>query len=302
MKALLSSPDVEIHLGIAPSSCSELSLGPEELTYVSSYTSDSGEPALRIWRVAGGALLRLGYFDGTQFWLDQDGKQVWAIWNDPLKIEDAATYLLGPVLGLVLRLRGVTCLHASAVAFGGKAVAFVGSAGAGKSTTAAALLHRGHSVISDDIVALVENEEMFRVMPAYPYLCLWPDSVEQIYGSREALPPFTSNFEKRYLALGSDGPRFEDRPLIIGAIYVFGERSSSKASAEAMAPREALLNLVPNTYATNTIDKAMRAKEFEVLGRLVSRVPVRKLSPHQDAQHLDELCELIVRDLQSIGL
>ena len=106
--------------------------GPEELSYDSPYKDQAGNPALRIWKAARSRYLRLAYFDGTQFWLDRGGTEVWATWPSNLQIEDAATYLLGPVLGILLRLRGVTCLHASAVAFGETAVAFVGSEGAGK--------------------------------------------------------------------------------------------------------------------------------------------------------------------------
>jgi len=90
-----------------------------------------------------------------------------------LTTEDAATYLLGPVLGLLLRLRGVTCLHASAVALADRAIAFVGSEGAGKSTTAALLARKGLAIISDDVVALVERDALFTFIPAYPYLSLW---------------------------------------------------------------------------------------------------------------------------------
>ena len=177
--------------------------GPEELSYDSSYKDEAGNPALRIWKAAGSRYLRLAYFDGTQFWLDRDGTEVWATWPENLQIEDAATYLLGPVLGILLRLRGVTCLHASAVAFGERAVAFVGSEGAGKSTTAAALAQHGHAILSDDVVALAEHDGSFFVHPAYPYLCLWPESVESLYGSPDALPQFSANYEKRFLSLGN---------------------------------------------------------------------------------------------------
>ena len=122
------------------------------------------------------------YSDGAQFWLDHQGTRVWATWNAPLLLQDVATYLLGPVLGLLLRFRGVICLHASAVVLDDCAVAFVGSEGAGKSTTAAALARRNHAVISDDIVALAENEDRFLVLPAYPYLSLWSESAEMLFG------------------------------------------------------------------------------------------------------------------------
>ena len=137
---LPGAPSVGVHLGMAPEEAREPSLGSDTLTYTSRFLLESGEPVLKVWQLASGALLRLDYFDGMQFWVAVQGAQIWAVWPDSLTLEDAATYLLGPVLGLALRLRGVTCLHASAVAFGDSAVAFVGDAGAGKSTTAAAFV------------------------------------------------------------------------------------------------------------------------------------------------------------------
>ena len=169
--------DVHVHLNLSPLGTRILPSDPETLTYTSPYQDESGNSMLRIWSIAGGKFCRLDYADGTQFWLDREGTDVWATWRENSTIEDTATYLLGPVLGRLLRLRGVTCLHASAVAFGEHAVAFVGPAGAGKSTTAAALALRGHAILSDDVVALAERDRSFYVHSAYPYLCLWPESV-----------------------------------------------------------------------------------------------------------------------------
>ncbi|MBZ5696728.1 MAG: serine/threonine protein kinase [Acidobacteriia bacterium] len=249
---------------------------------------------MRIWTIADGALLRLDYIDGMQFWLDREGKSVWAQWPDTLSIEDAASYLLGPVLGLLLRLRGVTCLHASAVAFGDRAVAFVGAEGAGKSTTAAAFARRGCSVLSDDVVALREAGGTFHVLPAYPYLSLWPDSVEMLYGSGKTLPSFSENFDKRMLSLAEEHLKFEQEPLPLGGIFLLGEKSADAAAplVETLPSRESLLALVANSYATNLLDTEMRAREFELLGRLVASVPVWRLRPREGAPQIDRLCDV----------
>jgi hypothetical protein len=266
----------------------------EEPVYVSSFTTDSGEPALKIWD-AGQGFLRIDYFDGMQFWLDRKGTAIWALWPETLLIEDVASYLLGPVLGLVLRLRGVTCLHASAIAFGNFAAAFVGSEGAGKSTTAAALAHRGHPVVSDDIVALVEQDGAFFVLPAYPYLCLWPDSVKLLYGSGDALPPFSPTWDKRQLLLAENRLQFEETPLPLGAIFLLGERIADPVApfVEELSPKEALMALVTGSYATNFLDKDMRRREFDLLGRLVTSIPVRRLRPHKESLRIGDLCDLI---------
>ena len=117
---------------------------PDDLWYVSD-GGDGKTPSLQVWRVAGGAYFRLRYADGTEFLVDRAGSQVWATWPDSSTLEDTATYLLGPVLGFVLRLRGITCLHASAVAVGDRAIALLGPASAGKSTTAAVFSPDGSS-------------------------------------------------------------------------------------------------------------------------------------------------------------
>ena len=294
------SPDVEIHMGEQPQAESNRSVQGDKLTFTSSTLSESGEPALRIWHVADGSLFRLEYADGTKFWLDRMGRAVWAIWPDTSSREDTATYLLGPVLGFLLRLRGVACLHASAVAIGNTAVALVGAEGAGKSTTAAALASRGHAVVSDDIVALEERHGDFFVFPAYPYLSLWPDSVDILYGPDRTLPSFSPNYDKRQLLLAENRLPFEARPLPLGAIYLLGERSAEDAApfVETLALRESLLALVANSYATNLIDAEMRTSEFELLGRLLKVVPVRRLRPHKDATRIDRLCEIIERSAE----
>ncbi len=285
---------VAIHLSTSPPTGAVIPSEPEELSYSNSYKDEAGNPALTIWKSAGSRYLRLAYFDGTQFWLDREGREVWATWPENLAIEDTATYLLGPVLGLLLRLRGVTCLHASAVAFGEKAVAFVGSEGAGKSTTAAALAQCGHAILSDDVVALAERDGSFLIHSAYPYLCLWPESVETLYGSAEALPQFSANYEKRCLSLRKQELRFSERALPLAAIYILGDRRGDPAPlVEELTPQRAFLALVANTFAANILDSSMRAKEFEILARLAPSVPIRVLCAHQDAHRLPDLCDLL---------
>jgi hypothetical protein len=300
----IKSPEVEIRLGASPGAINAVPSGQEELVYTSSYTAESGEPALRIWKVANGALLRLDYFDGVRFWLDPAGTSIWAVWPAALSLEDVATYLLGPVLGLLLRLRGVPSLHASAVAFGGRAVAFVGSEGAGKSTTAAALADRGHAVISDDIVALMDRDGSFYVLPAYPYLSLWPESVNMLFGPEKNLPSFSPNYDKRQLLLAQNRLKFQEVPVPLGAVFLLGHRVSNVPApfVETLTASEALVALIANSYATNVLDKNMRSREFELLGRMVTAIPNLRLRPQEDGSQIGRLCDLIQDRCHEFGL
>jgi hypothetical protein len=290
--------DIKLYLGIPPrQSTGEFPSGLQELTYASPETNGAGQPSLRIWSVAGGEFVRLLYDDGTEFWLDRRRERIWATWPAVSSLENTTSYLLGPVLGLVLRLRGVICLHASAVAFENRSVAFVGATGTGKSTTAAALARQGHAVLSDDIVALAENAGMFNVMPGYPYLCLWPESVKMLEHSLEALPRIVPEGEKRRLAFGDKEGQFEKRPLRLGAIYFLGEHRPDPAPyVEAIRPQAALLSLVADTYANKILDRTLRAEEFAVLSRLVETTPIRRVFPRSDLSQIGDLCRVIRED------
>src|SRR5205823_15042979 len=139
----------------------------------------------RRWRLDGGAYFRILYSDQTEFIINRSGTQIWAQWPDRLSLEDTATYLLGPILGLVMGLRGTHCLHASVISVEDKSVALLGPPGAGKSTTAAAFARRGYPVLSEDVAAVLDQDGRFLIQPAYPRIRLWPSSVEALYGSTE---------------------------------------------------------------------------------------------------------------------
>src|SRR5437762_799646 len=79
------------------------------------YNNDCGNPVLRVISLLDGKYYRFCYADKTEFVIDEAGTEIWADWVEPLTLEDTATYLLGPIMGFVMLLRGVVCLHASAV-------------------------------------------------------------------------------------------------------------------------------------------------------------------------------------------
>ena len=265
-------------------------------------TMDDGQPNLRVGVFPGGDYFGFFYSDGARFAVERRGREVWADWPENYTLEDACTYLVGPVIGFVLRLRGVTCLHASAVAVGEQAIALVGFPGAGKSTTVAAFAQRGFSVISDDVVALAEDGANFLVPPGYPRVNLWPDSVRALFGTEEALPRITPTWDKRYMALGDNGFGFATKPLPLRAIYLLGAREAELASPviEEVAGSAALAELVPNTYVNYLLDRDMRSREFDVLSRVVARIPIRRVRPTADPSAVVDLSEAIVADAKRV--
>jgi hypothetical protein len=273
-----------------------------ETVYITDYTDDCGKPSLIFSKLQGGKFYRFCYADKTEFVVDDAGREIWAAWPEPLTLEDTATYLLGPVMGFVLLLRGLVCLHASAIAVGDEAIALIGPAGAGKSTTAAAFSARGFSVLAEDVVTLDDHGDGFLVRPSYPCIRLWPASVEALYGAESALPPLTPNWDKCYLDLTQRAGQFESKPRPLAAIYLLGERCDDPRApfVEGLDRNEGMISLIANTYATKLMDKQMRAREFELLGRVLAHVPLRRVTPHTDPGRISELCDSIVGDFEAI--
>ena len=292
----------QVWLGSMPAGINARERAESACLYISNNRSDDGEPSWKICRLAEENYLRFRFCDGTDFVIDRHGRRIWANWPEPLTLEDAATYLLGPVLGFVLRLIGTTCLHASAVVIAGRAVAFIGAPGSGKSTTAAAFARLGYAVLSDDIVALSQRSGNFVAEPGYPRLNLWPDSASAVCGLADGLPRITPTWDKRYLDLASDSPRFQSQPLPLAALYFFGARSDDPSAPfiDSLPVHRGLIELIGNSYANHLLDHQLRAKEFSVLGRLANALPLRRLIPNADPSQLPELCQTILDDVRRL--
>jgi hypothetical protein len=256
-------------------------------------------PILEVFRsqAASGFLFR--YCDGVKFVVDGDGTRIWFEWPGSLTVEDAATYLLGPVLGFVLRLRGRVCLHASAIAAPDGAVALVGTNGAGKSTAAAWFASLGYRVLSDDLLPLRREGEIIIAESGYPRIRLWPDSVQDLYGPERELPPLTPTWDKRYLDLSG---AFQHGQVPLNAIYILAPRAArpEAPSIQELSRSEAFLELITNTYCNYLLDASMRAQEFDFLGDLLDRVPVRRIVPDSEARASERLCSLILDESASL--
>lgn len=259
--------------------------------------------ALQVFSFDRRAFFQLIYEDGMRFVVSADTRHVWAARPPDLPPEDLGIYLLGPVMGFLLRQRGVLSLHASSFSLADHAFALCGGPGAGKSTTAAAFALRGASVLSEDITALRENHGRFQVAPGYPRVNLWPDSAQELFGCVESLPKITPNWEKRYLSLDGKRANFETHERPLAAVYILEARSNATNAPriEELSAREAVLLLVQNTYMNYLLDKSQRAAEFSALTQLVASTPVKRVVPSGDPRKLGTLCELLEADAAMVS-
>ena len=147
--------DVDIRVGTVPPADEDgLSLGPD------------------------GAVLRI---NGIATYLMRAGREIIVHSSPGASDRNVRLYLLGSAMGILLHQKGLLPLHANAIEIDGRAVAFMGETGAGKSTLAAWLHDAGHRVIADDVCVLgIDGErERVGVHPGMPRIRLWKDALER---------------------------------------------------------------------------------------------------------------------------
>jgi len=255
-----------------------------------------GRPLLKCESIAGHGH-RLSYGDGTVFHVSSDAGEIWASWTSPYTVEDALTYLYGPILGFALRLRGIVCLHASAVQIApGRAVLFVGEARSGKSTLAAGFVHGGFPAVTEDVAPIDVDTGVPTVRRGYPLIRLWDASACALLGESEALPRLTPNWEKRGLLLGEQDFT-SARNVRIACVFVLQprEKNAVRPGFTKMNGAGAVWKLVQNTYINYLSDRDTRAREFELLCGLAGQVPTVALTLPDDQRLLGSACAHIAQ-------
>lgn len=167
-------------------------------------------------------------------------------------------FLLGSAMGALLHQRGLLPLHANAVAFGGRAVAFLGRSGAGKSTLADWFAARGHAVLCDDVCAVGFDERGAPLaFPGVPRLRLWEDALARSGRSAADYERSFDGHEKYDVPLAAARPA---EPLPLAACYLLGgapgdEGGPPEAGIERLQAGDAVEALVANTYRGGFVHK-----------------------------------------------
>jgi hypothetical protein len=216
-----------------------------------------------------------------------------------------AYYLFGLGLALWLESRGFPCLHANALAADGRAFGLIGESHAGKTTLTVALLRRGFSLVSDDLLVLAERRARFWAMPGLPAVRMWPDTITGLMpiSSAASMERVHAGFEKRWVPAQRISPSavaHKAQPLTV--LYLL-ERdltgSRHHVTLEPVPPGEALVSLLTHSAIGDAVTAlGVEGRRLECLARLVERVPVQRLRYPHGLEWLPQMAEVLAADLQ----
>ena len=293
--SLAESRDAEIHFDVRDEP-PQPTPPSARIRYRSMGPGTSSDATLVVYEFAEGHTA-FRYADGTAFdIIERPGAiDIIVVIGTGQTVEDMAVYLYGPVLGFVLRRLGRLALHASCVALHQFAAAFVGSSGAGKSTTAAALALHGHTLVSDDLVALEREGDVWCAHPAFDHLRVWSSSEPLLYGRLGVLDRITPGWEKLRVPLPD---RLAERAVRVGVIYLLEwDEGATQPYVTPVSGTEAVLALASHSYSNYLLTPEQKATELAQLGDLASRVPIRRLVRARTALAHDALCAVVAQDI-----
>lgn len=264
------------------------------------WETPSGGRWLEFHRQGPDVLLRFPGF--ADFLVPRNGAEI-ACTPVPGVSEDTVQHLyLNQVLPLAHQAQGGLAVHGSAVAIGGKAVAFIGSSGQGKSTLAASFASHGQPFLTDDGLLLTRHYGAYAAVPSHPSIRLWSDSEAELVPAMAATAlPLGYSPKSRFLA-GEGLPHCRET-LPLAAIYVLGGGGRcERVSISALKPAAAVLELARYSFHLDIEDRRRLNRHFDDVTLLCQSVPVFELDYPRRYGELDQVREAVLAHVDGIEL
>ena len=173
-----------------------------------------------------------------------------------------------------LNLRGESILHASAVALEGRALAFIGASGMGKSTLATLLCAHGATLITDDALRLEKSGD--------GYACHFGPGELRL---RPAAAALAGQFAPECTTVSADGRTTVRLNTLAPKLPRLAAIVIPQPSRETTALRVERLSLVQASFQLNSYTRVIGwqaegplRRQFEWFSHLAQRVPVSKLT------------------------
>lgn len=200
--------------------------------------------------------------------------------------------LLGAVMALLLQLNGKLVLHASSTVNGGRAATFLGDKGAGKSTTAAAMITAGHKLLSDDVVALTPVPTPI-AYPAYPNVKLKPATAQTIGLKGEIRPKVIAPGLDKDQYIPSAPFNFEPVPATAFFMLTRGENLKADRQTSIEAFHQAMRFSYLRRFGTEVLKDGLGQEILSQCTELARRASFYRFQLPDDLNALPKAKEIV---------
>lgn len=233
--------------------------------------------------------LRVRYDDTGLFEIDPSGRRI--TWFAPEGVDEvrARKDVLGRVIALAFQQAGVLTLHGSAVDLGGRALCFVAPKFHGKSTTAAALVDAGATLLADDLVVVDDVGGTPTLRPTLDTVHLWPDAAEHV--GRGASPVADGAEQAKVQVTYGSGQGLQGAPLDGIYLLVPTEGPASAVRRRRLDDTTGAMALLGQLKVGDLLGAAAVLDLLPLATGLARRVGVHRLEVPRDLARLPHLVE-----------
>jgi hypothetical protein len=261
----------------------------------------AGYPSIAVYQVDGALLLDCHNTQRrVEFVMPRDGRWIDCYAHNETTVEDIELWLFGLVMSFILQSRGVFTLHAAAVNFRGKAVAFLGSNGYGKSTLAFFFAQKGHSLITDDVLPIVEENNRLFALPGSPSMNLWSQTLDHVgWPDHSSSKPGGAAGKHRY-GIDKLGFSRNESAVPLEKIYFLQPTIPDDAQSvriDSVTAAQAMVDLLGYTRANSMIEISAQKNLLRMYSRLLSQASLRRLTYPRGFEHLDKIYHAILQDV-----
>jgi hypothetical protein len=229
------------------------------------------------------------------FWV-RDGNEIIVNPSPEAPSKNIRLFLLGSAFGAVLHQRGILPIHGSALVYRGQALILTGVTGAGKSTLAAALVHKGCKLLTDDVAAVTFDWDGTPwVQPAYPQQKLWQDSAASLKLATGRLIRVMADMEK-YAVPAVE--RYHAEPVALTAVFHLIKPAGDepgKLSLELIRGVDKLPLILNNVYRPRFVKGlGLQGEHWQRCMRLAEKVKTARLHRTRDLGELEGLAGLVL--------
>jgi len=275
----------------------------KEIEWFHSWQGTNGDEVMGCGRHGQKYILRINGL--ASFNIDFNGRKISILPENNCPEYTLAHLLIDQVIPRILGHMGRVVLHASAVELpDGRAVAFAGVSGKGKSTLATAFFSSGYGLLSDDCLLLENHNGTVYAMASYPSLRLWADSAQAVVEGDKVTNAGYSGMahytNKQQLLFDGDAGPGEPRWIKINRLYLLDDNVAGMDSIAIKISKAggmaSIMTLIESLFTLDVVSGEPVRRSFEAVRQVAGGLTVKRLAYPRDYGILPEVIAAVCED------
>lgn len=197
---------------------------------------------------------------------------------------------------VLLTQRKAMLIHGSAILYKGKTLIVSGDSGAGKSSLTNEIMSRGYMQMSDDIVAIGQDDKGMIAYPSFPVRKLCADFVEKHNMDKAELIPMPDVEREKYGLILKD--EYHNHEALLGAMVIIKVGDVDEPVLEEITGSVKLKYLTENFFRQDVYEQVqLKPEEMLRAIKVAGAMPIYVLKRPKDKMTVKQQADLIEKNI-----